>query len=108
MFDTIIGLIIAAAPAISAVVGVFAAIKKVIANTADKSKEVIEELKVLKTEVKNSKEYDELKDQLKVVHLENIQLKKKLNELLNKIDRVNRKDEHDEGCECEKCQNKAM
>ena len=35
-----------------------------------------------------SKEYSELKDKLKVAHQENYELKKKLNELLTKIDQI--------------------
>ena len=105
MLETISGLFIAAAPAITAVIGIIAAVKKCITTHADKSKEVMNELIELKKEVKDSKEYDNLKDQLTIVHQENVVLKKKINELLTKIDRVARKEDHDEDCECEKCKN---
>ena len=48
------------------------------------------ELKPLINEIRSTKEYDELKDQLAIVHQENIELKKKLNELLTKIDHITR------------------
>ena len=51
------------------------------------------ELKPLITEIRSTKEYDELKDQLAIVHQENIELKKKLNELLTKIDHITRGEE---------------
>ena len=44
-------------------------------------------------EIFNTKEYSELKDQLKIAHQENYELKKKLNELLTKIDHIQRKED---------------
>lgn len=53
---------------------------------------VCEHVDDLKNKVLETKEYRELKHQLVIVHEENIILKKKLNELLTKIDRVARDD----------------
>ena len=71
--------LISLAPAITAVVG------QIITFIKQRG-----ELKPLINEIRSTKEYDELKDQLAIVHQENIELKKKLNELLTKIDHITR------------------
>ena len=71
--------LISLAPAIASVVG------QIITFIKQKG-----ELKPLINEIRSTKEYDELKDQLAIVHQENIELKKKLNELLTKIDHISR------------------
>jgi hypothetical protein len=75
----IIAGLISLAPAITSVVG------QIITFIKRRS-----ELKPLINEIRSTKEYDELKDQLAIVHQENIELKKKLNELLTKIDHISR------------------
>lgn len=80
MVETIILAVVAAAPSITAIAGIFAAISKFCKVIAE-----------LKAEVTKTKEYDEVKTQLVVVHQENIELKKKLNELLITLDKVQRK-----------------
>ena len=47
----------------------------------------------LATEVQSTKEYQDVKAQLTIVQQENVQLKKAINELLTKIDKVVRKDD---------------
>lgn len=59
-------------------------------------KSVSTKIEEMKAEVKSSKEYTELKAQHVLVHQENIALKKKLNELLTKIDKVVRNESDDE------------
>ena len=71
--------LISLAPAIASVVG------QIITFVKQRG-----ELKPLIDEIRSTKEYDELKDQLAIVHQENIELKKKLNELLTKIDHITR------------------
>ena len=71
--------LLALAPAITSVVG------QIITFIKQRG-----ELKPLINEIRSTKEYDELKDQLAIVHQENIELKKKLNELLTKIDHISR------------------
>lgn len=77
----IIAGLISLAPAITAVTG------QIITFIKQRN-----ELKPLIDEIRSTKEYDELKDQLAIVHQENIELKKKLNELLTKIDHISRGD----------------
>lgn len=82
MTETIILAIVAAAPAFVAIVGIITACSKIWKG-----------FKELKGEVINTKEYQDVKAQLKVAHQENIELKKLLKELLTKIDRIKREDE---------------
>ena len=91
-FEQIMAIIVAAAPSITSVVGIIIAVIKGIENTSDTGKEVIDKFESLKEEVLNTKEYDALKGQLLIVQQENVTLKKKLNELLTKIDRIQRED----------------
>lgn len=79
MINLIMAGLISLAPAIASVVG------QIITFVKQKG-----ELKPLIDEIRSTKEYDELKDQLAIVHQENIELKKKLNELLTKIDHITR------------------
>ena len=85
-------IIVAAAPSITAIIGIVFAIIKGIKSNKDTSKAVIDKFEEVRQEIFNTKEYSELKDQLKIAHQENIQLKKKLNELLTKIDHIQRKE----------------
>lgn len=77
--NLIIAGLISLAPAIASVTG------QIITFIKQKG-----ELKPLINEIRSTKEYDELKDQLAIVHQENIELKKKLNYLLTKIDHITR------------------
>ena len=79
MINLIMAGLISLAPAIASVVG------QIITFVKQRG-----ELKPLIDEIRSTKEYDELKDQLAIVHQENIELKKKLNELLTKIDHITR------------------
>ena len=79
MINLIMAGLISLAPAIASVTG------QIITFIKQKG-----ELKPLINEIRSTKEYDELKDQLAIVHQENIELKKKLNELLTKIDHITR------------------
>lgn len=87
-FEQIMSIIVAAAPAITAVVGciiTFLKNKTTCQGVVDKFEEV-------RTEIFNTKEYTDLKEQLKHVYQENYELKKTLNELLTKIDKVQREE----------------
>ena len=81
MIETVILALIAAAPAITAIAGIVIAVTKLVKAFND-----------LKAEVVNTKEFEELKEELKAAHQENRELKKKLNELLTKIDHIQRKE----------------
>ena len=93
-FEQIMSILIAVAPALTAIIGIVAAIVKGIKSNKDTSKEVIAKFEEVRQEIFNTKEYSELKAQLLLVSKENYQLKCKLNELLTKIDKIDRtKDE---------------
>lgn len=91
-FEQIMSIVVAAAPSISAIVGIVIAIVKGIKSNKDTSKEVIDKFEEVRQEIFNTKEYSELKAQLVLVHNENLELKKKLNELLTKTDKIARED----------------
>lgn len=82
MIETVILALIAAAPAITAIAGIVIAVTKLVKAFND-----------LKAEVVNTKEFEELKEELKAAHQENRELKKKLNQLLTKIDHIQRKED---------------
>ena len=88
-FEQIMTTIIAAAPAITALVGIITACLKL----KNSDKEVINKFEEVRQEIFNTKEYEALKAELKIAHQENRELKKKINELLTVIDRVARKEE---------------
>ena len=101
-FEQIIGIIVAAAPSLTAIIGIIAAVVKgiksnkvtsgdVIGKLETTSTDVINKFEEVRQEIFNTKEYNELKEQLLVAHQENYELKKKLNELLTKIDHIQRK-----------------
>ena len=85
----IITLITASAPAITAIAGCAVSFVK---SKKFLNKNVIDKFEEVKQEVINTKQYDELKKQLIVAHQENAILRRKLNELLTKIDNVDRKE----------------
>lgn len=82
MIETVTLALIAAAPAITAIAGIVLAVTKLVKSFND-----------LKSEVVNTKQFDELKVELSTSHQENRELKKKLNELLTKCDRLARRDD---------------
>ena len=93
MFEEIYTAILAAAPALVSIIGIITAVIKM--RTAQNAKlgEVMKKFETLKEEVRDSKQYDDLKRQLLTAHQENRELRKKINELLTKIDRVSRNEE---------------
>ena len=90
MLEQIYTLIIAAAPSITAIIGIIFAVVKGIKNNQTTSKDILDKFEELREEVFNTKEYSDLKDQLQIAHQENYALKKKINELLTKIDHIYR------------------
>ena len=93
MFEEIYTAILAAAPALVSVIGIITAVIKM--KTAQNAKlgEVMEKFEILADEVHDSKQYEDLKRQLLTAHQENRELRKKINELMTKIDRVSRNEE---------------
>lgn len=92
-FEQIMAIIVAAAPSITSIVGIVAAVIKGIKSNKATSQDVINKFEEVRQEVFNTREYEELKGQLAIAHKENLELKKKLNELLTKIDRIQRKED---------------
>lgn len=90
--EQIYALIVAAAPALTAIIGIIFAVVKGIKTSKSTSKDVINKFEEVRQEIFNTKEYEELKAQLVLVNQENLELKKKINELLTKIDHVQRKE----------------
>lgn len=91
--ETIYAIIMAAAPALTSIIGIIFAVVKGIKTSKSTSTDVINKFEEVRQEIFNTKEYSELKDQLKIAHQENYELKKKLNELLTKIDHIHRNEE---------------
>ena len=92
-FEQIMTIIVAAAPSITAIVGIVAAVIKGIRSNKATSQDVIDKFEEVRQEIFNTKEYSDLKNQLTLAHQENRELKKKLNELLTKIDKIDRSKE---------------
>jgi hypothetical protein len=89
-FEQIMTVIVAAAPSITAIIGIIFAVVKGIKNTNATGKEVMDKFESLREEVLNTKEYEALKEQYLASLKENRALKKTINELLVKIDRIQR------------------
>ena len=81
MIETVFLAVVAAAPALVSIAGVIAAVCK-----------FLKSFKELKEEVTKTKEFEDLKNELRVAHAENREIKKKLNELLTAMDRVKREE----------------
>ena len=92
MIEEIHALIIAAAPSITAIIGIVFAVIKGIKNNQTTSKDILDKFEEVREQVFNTKEYSELKEQLKIAYQENYELKKKINELLAKIEHVQREE----------------
>lgn len=92
-FEQIMSIFVAVAPAVTAVVGVVTAVIKCLKSNENLHSDVKAALEGIKDEIVNTKEYTEVKSQLLLVHSENLELKKKINELLTKIDRIYRGEE---------------
>ena len=91
--EQIMAIIVAAAPSITAIIGIIFAVIKGIKSNKTTSKDVIDKFEEVRQEIFNAKEYSDLKNQLTLAHQEKRELKKKLNELLTKIDRIDRSKE---------------
>lgn len=83
-FEQIMTIILVLAPSAAAIGGIITAVKNILNATEG----VIGKFEEVRLEIFNTKEYRELKDQFVIIQKENAQLKKKLNELLLKIDKI--------------------
>ena len=89
--EQIIALIVAAAPSLTAIIGCIITFLK----NKTTCKCVIDKFEDMREEVFNAKQYDDLKKQLAVSYQENISLKRKINELLTAIDKIQRKNDEE-------------
>ena len=92
-FEQIMISIVAAAPSLTSIIGIIFAVLKGVKTSKTTSADVINKFEEVRQEIFNTKEYSELKNQLTIVYQENYELKKKLNELLTKIDHIQRDQE---------------
>lgn len=84
-------IVVAAAPSITAIIGVIAAVIKMIKAGKSTNKEVIDKFEEVRQEIFNTKEYEDIKAQLAIAHQENTELKRLIYELLSKTDHIARK-----------------
>lgn len=89
-FEQIMISIVAAAPSLTSIIGIIFAVLKGVKTSKTTSADVINKFEEVRQEIFNTKEYSELKNQLIIAYQENYELKKKLNELLTKIDHIQR------------------
>ena len=94
-FEQIMTVVVAAAPSVTAIIGIIVAVIKGIRSNTDSSKAVMERFESLRTEVMNTKEYEALKEQYLISQKENKELRRLLKELLTKIDRIQRPEEEE-------------
>lgn len=93
MLETIYLALVAAAPAITAVVGIVSTAVKMINNGKKEKKEILAAFDEVKAEVHDNKQYDELKAELALVHAENRAIRKQHAELLTELTRIQHKEE---------------
>ena len=79
--EQIMGVIVAVAPSITAIIGIVVAVVKGIKSTGATGKEIMTSFETLRKDVLDTKEYESLKNQLVLAYQENRELKKALKEL---------------------------
>lgn len=77
MIDQVVAYIVAIAPSLITIISVICMVVK-----------IIKQFTSLREEVKNSKEMEEIKNQIQIVVQENYELKKQIKTLVNKIDKI--------------------
>ena len=77
MIDQIVAYIVAIAPSLITIISVICMVVK-----------IIKQITSLREEVKNSKEMEDIKNQIQIVVQENYELKKQIKTLVNKIDKI--------------------
>ena len=82
--------VLAVAPAVCAITGSIFAVVRNVRNNRAVSKAIIDKFEEVRLEIFNTKEYSELKDKLSIVYQENIELKKQINKMLTKMDKISR------------------
>lgn len=88
--DAFMQILVTAGPALTAIGGIIAAAIKIVKSGRDSSKKLSEAFETLKTQTQE--EYRDLKNRYVICLQQNYELNKKLNELLTKIDKIQRGD----------------
>lgn len=88
--ETIITLIVAAAPSIVAIISIILAVVIMIKAGKVSNQEIIDKFEETRKELLDMREFETLKRELKLAHMENRELKKLCKELLTKIDHIAR------------------
>ena len=81
MIDQVVAYIVAIAPSLITIISVICMVVK-----------IIKQFTSLREEVKNSKEMEEIKNQIQIVVQENYELKKQIKLMVQKLDKVKIKD----------------
>lgn len=90
--ETIYVTLLAAAPAITSVVGIIASVVKLVRSGINDKKQLIAAFEEVKQEVHNNKQYEELKAELAQAHAENRALIKQNNEILTTLTKIEHKE----------------
>lgn len=88
--DAFMQILVTAGPALAAIGSMIAAAIKIVKSGRDSSKEISDAFEVFKTQTQD--EYRDLKNRYDICLQQNYELNKKLNELLTKIDKIQRGD----------------
>lgn len=88
--ELITTVIVTSAPAMASIIGCVTAFLKIKKNNQASNSEILECFNDVKVEVMKTKEYEALKRELLIAHEENRALKKQINTLLTKIDKIAR------------------
>ena len=94
-FETLITLIVAAAPSLIAIISIITAVIKMIKTGKVSNQEIVDKFEETRQAVLDTKQYEDLKLELKRAHMENLELKKQIKELLTTIDKVVREEEEE-------------
>lgn len=86
--DAIYAIIIAALPAVSAIIGIIAAVVKMINNNKKAFQPIIDKYDELKKEIENKTNLDEARAEMKVIIQQNAQLRKQNAELIQVLNHV--------------------
>ena len=92
-FEMILLGLIAAAPSVAAITGIVSGVCNMRKTSKKDSLAVINKLEEVRKDVLDAKEYAELKDELRIAHQENRELRRLIKELLIKTDCINRTEE---------------
>lgn len=88
--EEIMTILVAVAPSIVSIIGIVSACLKLKGDIKTDAACMQTKFEELKVQVEKSDQYETLKSQLIQAHRENVALKKQINELLTKIDHIQR------------------